>query len=44
MNTKRDEAHAWLSFLQGKDDEALGLKANPFADDPPQNRVFAACR
>lgn len=25
MNTKRDEAHAWFSFLQGKDDEALGL-------------------
>lgn len=25
MSTKHDEAHAWLAFVQGKDDEALGL-------------------
>lgn len=25
MSTKRDEAHAWFSFVQGKNDEALGL-------------------
>ena len=25
MSTKRDEAHAWLAFVQGKDDDALGL-------------------
>jgi tetratricopeptide (TPR) repeat protein len=25
MSTKRDESHAWLAFVQGKDDEAIGL-------------------
>jgi tetratricopeptide (TPR) repeat protein len=28
MDTKRDEAHAWLSFVEGKNDDALKLLRN----------------
>ncbi len=35
MATNRDEAHAWLAFAEGKNDEALGL-LRPVADKEDQ--------